>query len=599
MVFFATAIAGSLALFAAATAPLDPAQSPDPLHRLRARAPASTLLWVETSELGPVLAQGFSHPFIKAVLSDPLIAGNLKRQGSDPYAAADAIQALLGQSPFTLASALGSEGITAGLLESPSGAPEAFFLLRGADPEAMEETLDELEAVLEGLGALQAPSARERRDLGTRVRKSWKLDNAAAAWTREGTLVLAQTWDSLVLCCDVKDRSERLGPARESLLADGTNSLDGAPWSAKTFAWADLDGLDKHAALGDLRAMADEPGTHFVLGPALAYLGRASTLSMGLELTRRGVHFRTLGEGVAVGSGAGSFPDGASPPEPPQADAGVVALGSVHRDFGFLLGHRTELFPPRSQPGIAEGLANLALLTGGPDALDELLAALHPTIKLQSNVVRFPKNTTPDVPLPGVSVSVRVAEPEKNGSRLTSAFQSAISLTNVDQAMKGREGLRLALESVDGVTMTTAKLPPPAEGASVDVRYNLAPACAVVEETFVLGTRGELVEAAIRRMKKSSSLPAPLPSVPTPWVSIDDVLISGPPFARLLDSQRDLLVMQGVLTKGKTQARAEAEFDLVLKLAERVARMQYQSQWQPTTESTRAIRADLHLLFTQ
>ncbi|MEM8713513.1 MAG: hypothetical protein AAGG01_21425 [Planctomycetota bacterium] len=589
-----------LTLIAAATpllaGPLLPSEAHE-LTRLRSRAPASTVVWLETGALTPLLGQGFDHPLLAGLLENPLVQDELNAKGQDPIAAAAAVEALIGTSPFELAHALASGGIAFGMTDLTPGAESSFLFLRGLDPEAMEDALGEVFETLTNLKILRAPRAEERRSLDPSVRRSYRVrgSDLCIAWLREGTLAIASSWKTLVDCASVKKRSTAIAEARRT-----------AELESLSFAWLDLDGIEDDVDLKDLRDVASDPGAQLVLGPVLSYLGRARTLSLEASLAADRVHVRITGNGVDLGPGTTLFPTESPTQSADEAPFlftdGLDAQAQLHRDIGAFFRSRTKLFPPRAQPELAEAESNLALLVGGPDALESLLNAILPTISLTASPIDFPENATPDVPLPGLLASIRLDEPERNGARLTSAFQSAVSLTNVEQAMQGRTGRALAQRAVGDTTVTTTSLPAPAAGESVDLRYNLMPACALTGDAFLLGSRPEPVLRAVAASpadEPSSMGTAPITTA-SPWINVDRISIRGSSVLDLLLRQRDLLVMGGVLEDGLTEARASARADTLLSLTARVVRAEFGSEWMPVASQPdkRATGATLRTEFT-
>lgn len=590
----------TLAILASSTPPLAtqrPTATSAPVEAgLRGHTPDTTVAWFESTALEPLLREGFAHPLIAGLLAQPLIAQDLEAKGIDPVEGAEAVETLLGQSPFELVHALGSGGIGVGFLDMTPGKEAPFLMLRGLDLDVMEEALDELEVVLSGLGAIES---METSLLGRTVERAWRSAQLplVAAWTADGTLVVAKDAKDVRTCCSASGGSASIAAAFRGMRTS----------SKGTLGWLDLDALEEQVGLKDLRAMASDPGVHFVLGPAITYLGRASSLAMELVVSNRALQLRLHGMGVDAGQGAGSFPERSRRPAESRDRAEIIAHGFLHRDLDFLLKHRVDLFPPRAQPGIAEGLANFALLVGGPDALDELTASLHPTLQLEASQIQFAEDALPDVALPSMSIHVGLEHPEINGARLISAFQSAVSLTNVQRAMNGEEGLALGLDSVDGITLTKATWRTPPAGASVDVSHNLEPACALVADRFLIGTHRGPVTALVRRFAAQEALKETLKETQEgawpggarppsgPWIPIDHLLVEARPLSDLLEEQRDLIVMNAVLEAGKTQERAEAEADTLLKLTRRVTRIDYRSDWTPESETARAIRAVLVL----
>ena len=560
----------------------------DALTTLRAAAPPTTVVWFETGALEPILREGFAHPLWKLVLSEPLLVSGMERSGFDLMDRVDAVQALIGRSPFELAHQLASGGVAAGFSNLAPGSEAPFLLLQGNDMGEMEEAIDTVETLLRGFQLAATPSALERRALGGSVQRSWRIrergkeqDGLCAAWTVEGTLIITKEWDDLAAWCN--------RPKEASPIARAYSAME-APCTA--FAWFDVDRLAEQVPLQDLRAMAADPGVHFLLGPAIAYAGQGDAVSMALTVQREEIGLSLRADGVDPGKGKALFP--AERVEPGLVQEGSVANAQLHRDIHFLLEHRTDLFPPRTQPEFAEALGNLALLVGGPDALDDLVASVHPDLQLQAATFEFPADTAPDVALPSLNVLISLDDAELNGGRLTSAFQAAVALTNVEAAMQGDEALRLGLGMAHGVTVTTAKLPPPPAGSSVDLRFNFEPGCAVLDDTFVFGTRHEAVAQFIGAKNETAATPvAQAPWNPAPWITVDSLRVSGPALSDLLLEQRDLLVMRAVLEDGKAEARAGAEADILIKLAQQVDEVLYSSGWCPTGDSERSLRADL------
>lgn len=560
-------------------------EASDALVLLRRSAPQSTVVWLESNALEPILREGLGHPLVKQLLRDPLVVSAMKRDGVDLVEQADALQALLGRSPFAFAHALASGGVAAGFTDLTPGSEAPFLLVHGSDADEMEEAIDELESLLRGFQLLGSVSSDKSDPLAKLAQRTWRVrapgsssDMLCAAWTRAGTLVVTKEWDDLAAWCKKSNAPSSIDVAHRAITS---------PTSA--FAWFDLDAIEEQADLADLRAMAADPGTHFVLGPAIAYAGLASTASAALLLQEDEISITLRADGVDPGEGAGLFPSESAAGM--RVPTGSLGIAQLHRDANFLLSHRTKLFPPRTQPAFAEALSNLALLVGGPDALDDLLAAIHPSIRLHALEVEFPENATPDVPLPGLNVIASLDDPELNGGRLNSAFQAAISLTNLEAAMQGKEALRLALQMIDGVTLTTAKLTPPAPGSSVDLRFNFSPGCALMENEFVFGTRHEGVTHFIKNASSANARRAT--AAMAPWIEVDYLSVSGPALAGLASEQRDLLVMRAVLEDGKPQARAEAEADILIRLLGQVDQIQYGSSWRPAGESERSLQAEL------
>ncbi|MEM9801381.1 MAG: hypothetical protein AAGA20_13725 [Planctomycetota bacterium] len=524
-------------------------QSPHTEDLSRA-APERTIFWLQTTELAPVLDEGLDHPLVRRVLDHPLVREDLQAKGQHPEAALAFVEALIGESPLELAAALSRRGVGVGLLPGSETEPRAFVAMRGANLDSMEEAIDVIAAAAATFGGLEALPEAARKELGPRVRSAWSIDDdgAEAALSEDGTLFLAARHDDLREATTGSGRAIELRAARRAL---GQGS---------TFAWVDLDAFEETGALDELRQAVEEPATHFVFGPVVAYGTAAGSLAIGVEFGESGLTVRSLASGEVDEFGAATFPsEKGSAARLPLPSDDEVARAVLHRDVATLLAQRTSLFPPRSQPAISEGLANFALLVGGPDAVDELFASLEPEIVLLAEHVPFEAKAVPDIELPAACIVARLRNPEVNGPRVVGAFQSLIALQNVQRAQEGKPGLVLGLAPLEGTTMTTAHLPPPSEGDGVDLAYNVAPGCAVVGDSVVLATHHALASRVATRIARGETGAASGGAVDQLWMRADAV-------EALVAENRDLIELQSVLEDGKTEARARMEVDLLLEL---------------------------------
>src|SRR5262249_18584238 len=155
--------------------------------------------------------------------------------------------------------------------------------------------------------------------------------------------------------------------------------------------------------------------------------------------------------------------------------------------------HRVDLFPADELPGFAKASSQLALFFGGRDFSEAILPHVSPWMTVVARPVEFDAKAKPEIPLPAAAVVLHVDQPDELGPVLVSAFQTAIGLINVDRAQKGLDALMLQLELVDDVQVTSAHFLAPHAGDGVDLRYNLAPACAMVGSALVVGTHSALV----------------------------------------------------------------------------------------------------------
>ncbi len=519
-----------------------------PLH---AFAPAGTFAWIETTAHAPLVAQGLEHPWMKKVLDSPLVKAEFSKRGVDPYAAIEAAKAALGASPFDILSGLTSDGIAIGLVPGFGKEPRPFAIMRGSDADAFEDALDPLVDALSGFDAIRKIAIEKGKALGDHVEGAWNIGGGAAfaAAFDDQTIIITTNLADLTSCAKRATKAEGLAASRAGFKSMGD-----------TFAWLDLDTIEKGGELRDLRAMTTNAGAHFALGPVLTHFGSASTLGFDIDFNGDAITSRMRAEGTRAGKGAASFPgQGRKAPRCPKPAASEVGRIHLYRDIETLLDLRTDLFEAQALPGIAEGIAGVALILGGPDATEEVIDAIDPHWLVLFDDVEFDPAAAPDVPIPSATGVFHLANPEVNGMRLVQAFQSLISLQNVQRAMQGRSGFLLSLRPVNSHTMTVASLPAPGGDGGVDVGYNLAPACAAVGDHFVIGTHHASVASAVERIS-SGQLER------TPDDTLDQASISSKALANLVASNRDILQMNAMLKEGKAKSQATMEIDVLLAL---------------------------------
>lgn len=546
--------------------PAQPAPSPD--DPLCQAAPAATIAWIETTEHAPLLLQGLEHPFVRRVLEHPLFLQQMERVDFDLAGALAAGEAVLGVSPLEILHGLTAGGVGLGLIGERGEEPRPFAVLRGGESDPFDDALETITGALTGFGVLEELDAGSAAEIDGAVTEAWAFTSGQGILARssETEIIAAMSRDDLAACLG-------LPGANKELLRASARSRRTPAHDTGTFAWLDLEAFDAMGELDDLRAIATDPGAHFLLGPVLTYLGRAATLEADLEVTEQAVTMELRGTTPDVGPGLATFPsrDRAKEPKPLTPSPNEVGRAQLHRDVGTLLASRAELFSPTKLPGIAEALAGIAIFTEGPDAADELLAALHPRMLLIAENVDFDDNAAPDVAFPAACIIVRLDDVKNNGRRLEGAFRKAVSVAGIENGMQGRVSHELGLELLGETVISTAILPAPGAADGVDVRYNLAPACAVVDDAFVLGTHHALVKSVTKRLVAGELADASRDI-------LDHVSVDGPALARLLGANRDVLVMSAVLKDGKPRRRAELEIDTLHSLLKGVERFEFEAK---------------------
>jgi len=521
--------------------------------------PAGTSLYLALPGLPRWLAGGLDDPEVAALLAHPLAQLALAESPLTPAAALALVDGIAGRPVLPTLARLAERGIGVGLLSGPrpGAQPRPFVVLIGGDAELLEEVVEE---------AFDVFAARFNFD--RRLLDAPHTEVAGASVYRLGDkLSLARSGTILVLGGSVTDvvlALDAAGGRAASLAADERFAAARATAAPAPFAWLYVDVAALTATDPDARtnlaAVAADPAAHFLLGPTLTYLSRAEAFGVGLHIDGADVRVALEAHGVQAGPGAATFPR--TPPPMRTVGQHDALEAVVHRDMATLTALRAELFPPDVQPAFAKALADLTPLLGGLDLYDDVLPQTSPWLRIVARSVEFEAGAAPLIALPAACIVARVTD-ETVGQGLVSAFQTTIGIINLEASQQRRAALRLDLALVDGVTVTRARFPQPrsvdATGAPVpvDLRYNLAPACALVGEHFVLGTHHALVTEVAREF--AAVTPAAAPGAGA--TKTDIIVLRGAALAALVRANRETLTLNAVLEEGKPRARAEAELD--------------------------------------
>jgi hypothetical protein len=517
--------------------------SPD--REIASLLPERCRIYLEGTGTLPLLEHGLEHPLVRAFRSSALGAALLSRFPRSPDQALEAADVWLGRPVLPLVADLTRRGV--GLGFDPASKKTVIVAL-GRDADSV---VSELAAVF---GALERqlgwPCALSRPHEHLSGADLWALGDEAFVARRDALLVLANerelVTDVLDLAADPTARGLFERPGFAALHAG--RSPDSTLW-----AWLELAEIEPHSDQGfrELRAANHSPAAQGLLGAELSALLAARALSAtlslaedrGLELSLRAFEAPCL---------ATLVPQARTGAVPAELGGETVATALLYRDYGRFFAQRAELFPTEALAGFAEVITNGALFFEGKDLGEEVLPRLSPWIRLVSRELEFGAGRRPEIPLPGLA-AVAVLDDEREGEHWVAAFQTIISLINVDQAQKGGKSLRLHLTHEGEVEISAARFATPNPGDGVDMRYNLEPALAVVGRHLVLGTHESLVRALVRELERAS------PGIPQGRSETLEVAARG--LRAAVDQNFELLVARKMLADGLERGAAESEIE--------------------------------------
>ena len=548
--------------------------------------PMNALFVLEAPGLAALVEQGPNSPLARALGASPTVRALLDQ-------AAPSLDQLIAQGSEILQTPLlprlGSLFAGELALSMSAGESKLYWTLVASGDDA-KQTAESLRRVLQHVGKQAGmPKAFNRPHDSIEGADVWYIgDDFAVA--RRGAFLVASTSNEYL-----RDALVSFASAEEPL--ENVESRADSPALRITLRaedWLKSKGGHEGAAkLRKLRASAANPAVQFLLGPSLALLTRSSDFQAELFVEEEDLRLRIDGTGIAPGIFAKLLPGQAEsfaqrPPALRPTVTGADLL--LYRDIDALFEHRADLFPVDTLPKFAEAISNLTLFLGGMDLTDEVLPGLSPWMRLVVHEVAFDERARPAQPLPAACLLVEVKDKERLGGSLVAAFQSAISLTNIERAQQAKPPFLLGIELVEGVEMSKAHylLASPEDG--VDMEYNLAPACALVDSTFVLGTHKDLVSNVVRQLTAREPVKAteqPLTETLSLWgVLLTDTLLQN----------MDTLVMSKMLEEGVSKSEARAELDVGLGLLELINDVSLQVSSRDSEHVAVELRIDLRSL---
>ncbi len=443
--------------------------------------------------------------------------------------------------------------------------PERIYLiLNPKNKELLQKTHDKiLELARQDAAGKGKPDPVKEGDY--RGIKGYQVSPQEAHAIVEDTLVIANGKEALQAIIDrVKDPEAFTTP----ITSDDTWKARHEALDPETTAWA-FARLDRLRAIDPKRFRAEgtpNAALTFFFGPWVEAARKSNWVSLGLVWNES-----KLGASLDLPVPPDGLSDALKQYLPGEGQGasglikppGTILSVSLWRNLSAIWDVRDQLLPPEALQGLAQLDTFAGQFFGGRDFGSGVLGAL-------GNDWRFVivnqdyegMNPVPDVKLPGFALIVGLKpEDEEFSVRLKAAFQSFVGLANLGAAQTKAPPLMLGSESFEGVTISTAKYLPPTEsartpGEPIPQRYNFSPSAVQLDDHFVLSSNAALARSLVKALKNPAQ-----PSDATLFAEAD-----GQALARLVEVNRDRMVMQNMIEKGNDKAGAAAEIDLIPRL---------------------------------
>lgn len=313
---------------------------------------------------------------------------------------------------------------------------------------------------------------------------------------------------------------------------------------------------------------AENPLASLLFAPLLEAVRQSNWLAMGVNVQD---------QKLAIEVAADSAPsDAFSPKEfatPDTAAGGAmpnfavprqIASLSFYRDLHKFYAAKDRLFPERTS-GLIFFENMMGIFFTGRDLTDEVLAETTPHVRFVVAQQQYDaKVGTPQVQLPGFAAVFRMKNPEKFSLVAEEAFQKALGLVNFTRGQKAEPGLIIDRPEHAGVKYTVAAFAPSARSGEgpVDMRFNFQPTLAMPQGHVIISSSEALARDLIDALKEEAA------GNVQPLAGLHSlVTLDGSRLASILNANREAMIQQSMVEKGKTHEQAAQELDVGLKIA--------------------------------
>ena len=174
---------------------------------------------------------------------------------------------------------------------------------------------------------------------------------------------------------------------------------------------------------------------------------------------------------------------------------------------------------------------------------------------------------TPQVKIPAFAVILRLRNPEQFGKVVEEAWQKAVGLVNFTRGQQALPGLIIDRPSQGQMSYTVAAFSTAdvTDKTKLEQRFNFRPALAMPGEYLILSSTDGLARDLIDALSRKGD------QAVKPMAQTHSVLeLDGVQAASILQANREAMIQQDMVKKGKGRAEAEAGIDLFITLVKLV-----------------------------
>ncbi|MBI1323027.1 hypothetical protein GC170_07550 [bacterium] len=544
--------------------PAVPAQEP-PGQRLADHVPAAEVpLYLTIREPGKLFAQEFRNPvFLNALKNIPTVGPQLENPQLDQAKAV--LGALAATEDMSWLDMV--QELLAGPAELAIAGPNKLALsVRPKDPARLERLHSKLLEFAEG-DATQKGNPSPVNRFEHAGQKCFSLAPTEFHTILDGRFLLTGSEQSLK---DAIDAFRGHKKTEAPLAADaGYTAAHEAAKPETREAWAFVN-LEKLRTMNGGLYVPEEynPLMALLFGGWVEAYNKAGWTGLALSWKDAKPSLEATMP-ISAETAAGPIRTAFAPPpgsyaERPLTVPNQIGTLSLWRDLGKVWNVRDKVVAGPAQQGL-DGLDNgIGQFFGGRDFETGVLGALKPDWRLvvaEQNVAAL--NPKPDLVLPSFAICVGYdTKDEDFRQRWVIAFQSFVGVLNVVGAQEKAPAMVQNQEQYKGASIFSAAFLPPAKATDVKndadkpaegvhIRHNFRPTLTIAGDKIVVSSTVEMARAVV-----DSLTSAPVSDTPPDSAFLE---IDGQKLGKIVETNKERLVMQNMVEKGNGRKAAETE----------------------------------------
>jgi hypothetical protein len=529
--------------------------------------PPETLISIEVTDPKPIFERLMDPALVEAIQDSPAYRPLADSRGMKDFLGGVAfLEASLGTSWQEAVRKLASGGIT--FAAWPDN--KAALIIDGEDAQLLSRLHEILVNIAKG-EAEKAGNPGRVASAEYRGVTGWTFNGEEAHAILGTRFILANHSKALKAVIDLREKKNGSSLASTS----SYQAAKKAAGSDTAAAYVNLEVLKQHPPIAKALKGTENPLASLLFSGIFDALRESSWLAVGAKIEGSKLALSAVADGKATG-GMAAFarPDSPEKGILPNLDVPrCIAAASLYRDLHAFYAAKDELFPERTS-GLIFFENMMGIFFSGRDLTEEVLAQTQPEIRVVVATQAYdPALGTPKVQVPAFAVVFRMGNPDKFMPIAEEGWQKALGLVNFTRGQQGLPGMIIDRPEHAGTKFSVAYFSTAdvKEKTDLDTRFNFRPALARVGEYLVLSSTEGLTKDLIDALKKETSDSAGPIAGTHSLVTVDATAI-----ASILNANRDSLVRNNMVEKGKTKEEAEAEMGALIAILERVGQAKLQ-----------------------